>query len=109
MTEKRICEYCCSPLEEGEACGCPGAEAAREARERMGEAAKADSCFLMIDKRPGEEGYRVAASFGSTVAAIQGLANLVRTVAKEMEEYPERIFAVLATVLFPPEQEGEDA
>lgn len=109
MEEKQICRHCLSPLEAGAQCGCPGAAAEREARERMDEAARVDACLLMIDKRPGEERYRRTVSFGSTVAAIQGLANLVRAVAEEMEERPERIFAVLATVLFPPEQEDEDA
>ena len=106
MEEKKTCPHCHSVLEEGEACGCPGAKAELEAAAAKEEAIQkgvAAEVRIVLEKLPGEATYRRSMEASNTIAIYNGLGVLIRDAAKMMDQPLDHVVAVLATVLLGPE------
>lgn len=102
MSKFKVCRHCRSVLKEGEICGCPGSRRERERREAIARDRAGDEVHIRLDKLPGRDSYKREITASSTTAAINGLAVLIKGAAELMEQPVDKVFAVLATVLFAP-------
>lgn len=105
MMDVKTCPHCGSPVSIGGECGCPGAARERkkleDIRERIG-----DECHIRLDKTAGREDFQRDIRANCTSAVINGLAVLVMETANLIEQPLDRVYAVLATVLFSSDGEG---
>ena len=105
---ERECPFCFSMLAEGEECGCPDSVAQREyeAQEKRSRAAvEGTQVEIHLVKKPGTDYFHIAIDGNDSAALLCGIGMLIRKVAGMMGQTPDRVFAVLATVLFAPDAE----
>lgn len=107
MDEMNRCHHCGSLLKNGEGCGCPGA--VRDAKKlEMFRERIADEVHIRLDKLPGKEDYQRDIRASGTAAVINGLAILMMETAYMIQQPLDKVYAVVATVLFTPDpKEGE--
>lgn len=111
MKNEKVCQYCGAVLEKDEACGCPGSQEAQRmaaADERVRQNIDSSEVEIRLSKKPGSDIYRMEIEANDTASLLCGLAMLIRKTASMMGDKTDRVFAVLATVLFTKEL-GKDA
>lgn len=100
MSDKKVCKHCMSVLEGDAVCGCPGSILEQETKDAAAQARLMDQVHILLDKKPGCTRYSREIAASCTEALINGLAVLICEAAEMMDRPVERVFTVLATVLF---------
>lgn len=81
---------------------CPGSVREQEQKEEAVRARLMDQVHILLDKKSGHERYSREIAASCTEALINGVAVLIVETAEVLNQPVERVFAVLATVLFAP-------
>lgn len=102
MSEVKVCKHCNSVLEGDMNCGCPGSIREQEQKDAAVRERLMDQVHILLDKKPGRTRYSREIAASCTEALINGLAVLIVESAEVLDQPVERVFAVLATVLFAP-------
>lgn len=99
MTVENYCPHCHGVLKPGEKCGCPGAAREQKKEQAIRERSQ-DAVHILLEKRPGQEDFRREMEASSTTALINALAVLMLETAYLLRQPVDKVYAVVATVLF---------